>query len=162
MATRAKARATAAGRGDEPRIAYDRDYYGWAVQQADALRSGRLEGLDLDNLAEEIEDLGREQFNKLESALRIILLHMLKWDHQQERRSRSWATSIRTQRSAAKYVLVDNPGLKSRKDEALGRAYERARIEAADEMACREQSLPADCPYTFDEVLTRSFEWPDA
>ena len=68
---------------------YGDDLYTWAIEQAAALRAGDLESLDLANLAEEIEDLGSEQLHKLTSAYRIILTHMLKWDHQPERRSRS-------------------------------------------------------------------------
>src|SRR5215212_7017040 len=78
---------------------YGDDLYTWAIEQAAALRAGDLESLDLANLAEEIEDLGSEQLHKLTSAYRIVLTHVLKWDHQPERRSRSWATSINSQRS---------------------------------------------------------------
>lgn len=161
MATRAKARATASGRSDEPRIAYDRDYYGWAVQQADALRSGRLEGLDLDNLAEEIEDLGREQFDKLESALRLILLHMSKWDRQPERRSRSWVLTILRERDRYGRILGDNPGLKPRQNDALQRAYRTARFDAAAETGLPLKVFPEDCPYALDEILNRPVEWPE-
>ena len=76
--------------GDEPvRAEYERDFYSWLMEQARHLREGRYEALDRDNLAEEIEALGREQFNKLVSALRVLMLHMLKWDHQTALRSRS-------------------------------------------------------------------------
>jgi hypothetical protein len=69
------------------------------------VREGRWADVDRENVAEEIESLGREQFNKLESAIRVILIHMLKWDHQPERRSRSWANSIATQRLDLDQVL---------------------------------------------------------
>src|ERR1700726_653198 len=94
------------------------DYYSWLMEQAAHLRSARWEALDSENLAEEIESLGREQFNKLESALRVLLTHMLKWDHQPDRRSRSWALSIKAQRLELDDVLSDNPGLKPRIAEA--------------------------------------------
>lgn len=85
---------------DEPaQAAYERDFYSWSIEQARLLRAGRFEALDRENVAEEIELLGREQFNKLESAFRVLLLHMLKWDHQPDLRSRSWALSIETQRN---------------------------------------------------------------
>ena len=72
---------------------YDRDFYTWSLEQARHVREGSWDALDRDNVAEEIESLGREQFNKLSSALRVLMLHMLKWDHQPELRSRSWAPS---------------------------------------------------------------------
>src|ERR1700757_2119353 len=107
------------------RADYDRDFYSWLMEQARFVREGRWDALDRDNLAEEIESLGREQFNKLESALRVLLLHLLKWDHQPEKRTRSWAISIKDQRIAFELVLQDNPGLQGRRDEALARAYRR-------------------------------------
>lgn len=114
----------------DPRAEYERDFYSWLMEQARFVREGRWSAIDRDNLAEEIESLGREQFNKLESALRVLLLHLLKWDHQPERRSRSWELSIKEQRIAVQDVLDDNPGLQPRISEALARAYRRARIEA--------------------------------
>jgi predicted DNA-binding ribbon-helix-helix protein len=144
---------------DEPLAAeYERDFYSWLIEQARHLRDGRFEALDCDNLAEEIESLGREQFNKLVSALRVLMVHILKWDHQQALRSRSWMLSIQEQRIEIADVLDDNPGLKPRSPEALARAYRRARIEAAKETGLDEDKFPAACPYTFDEMMTRVFK----
>src|ERR1700704_6195801 len=83
---------------DAAGASYERDFYSWSLEKARLIRAGRLAAIDRDNVAEEIESLGREQFNKLESAIRVLLVHMLKWDHQPDRRSRSWANSIATQR----------------------------------------------------------------
>jgi hypothetical protein len=143
-----------------PSELYGDDLYTWAIEQAAALRAGDLESLDLANLAEEIEDLGSEQLHKLTSAYRIILAHMLKWDYQPERRSRSWATSINSQRVAASDVLEDSPGLETRRNIALARAYRRARIEAGGQTGLGEAAFPAECPYSLDEVMTREFPWP--
>src|SRR3977135_1918900 len=96
---------------DEPvRADYDRDFYSWLMEQARHVRAGRWDALDRENLAEEIESLGREQFNKLESALRVLMLHMLKWDHQAARRSRSWSISIREQRLRLNHWSPHNSG----------------------------------------------------
>src|ERR1700722_11398998 len=96
--------------GEEPvRAEYERDFYSWLLEQARRLREGRFEALDCDNLAEEIESLGREQFNKLVSALRVLMAHVLKWDHQTSLRSRSWILSIQEQRLEIADVLSDNP-----------------------------------------------------
>ena len=90
-------RTDAKRRADEP-ARYDRDLYGWAVQQAALLRAGRITEADILNIAEEIDDVGNEQYDKLESAIRVILLHLLKWDHQSAKRSRSWHLSVAVQR----------------------------------------------------------------
>jgi hypothetical protein len=144
--------------GDEPvRAEYERDFYSWLMEQARHIREGRFEALDRDNLAEEIEALGREQFNKLVSALRVLMLHMLKWDHQTALRSRSWVLSIEEQRLEIADVLADNPGLRPRVAEAIARAYRRARIEAAKETGLDETVFPPACPYSFDDVMSRVF-----
>lgn len=144
--------------GDEPAgVDYERDFYSWLMEQARHLREGRFEALDCDNLAEEIESLGREQFNKLVSALRVLMVHMLKWDHQPSLRSRSWILSIQEQRLEIADVLSDNPGLKPRTGEAMARAYRRARIEAAKETGLDEATFATTCPYSFNDAVSRVF-----
>jgi len=143
---------------EAPATEYERDFYSWLMEQARLVREGRFEALDRENLAEEIESLGREQFNKLEGALRVLLAHILKWDHQPERRSRSWALSIRDQRLAVNDVLSDNPGLKPRIDEAITRGYRRARVQAANETGLDESHFPETCPYSFEEITSRRIE----
>ncbi len=137
------------------RADYERDFYSWLMEQARFVREGRWAAIDRDNLAEEIESLGREQFNKLESALRSLLLHLLKWDHQPERRSRSWELSIKEQRIVVERVLEMNPGLKSRIVEALSHAYRRARLAAAKETELDEERFPETCPFSFDDAMKR-------
>jgi hypothetical protein len=140
------------------RAEYMRDFYSWLMEQARLIREGRFDAVDRENLAEEIESLGREQFNKLESALRVLLTHILKWDHQPERRSRSWLLSIAEQRFEIEDVLADNPGLRPRIAEALARGYRKARLEAAKETELDETRFPEACPYDFDEITTRPFK----
>src|SRR5437868_13748522 len=103
----------------QERARYDRDLYRWAVEQAALLRAGKIAEADVLNIAEELDDVGNEQYDKLESALRLILLHLLKWDHQPERRSRSWYASIAVQRNHVRKVLRKNPGLKPLLNEAM-------------------------------------------
>jgi len=64
---------------------YDQDFYTWTLDQARLIREGRWAAIDRENVAEEIESLGKEQFAKLRSAVRVLLLHMLKWDHQPDK-----------------------------------------------------------------------------
>jgi len=140
-----------------PAVQYWDDYYSWLIEQAAHVRAGRWEELDVANLAEEIGSLGREQFNKLESALRIVIMHMLKWDYQPRGRGRSWVLSIKGQRLELEDVLADNPGLKPRIPEATERAYRKARIEAARETGLDENTFPKACPYTWDDIVARKF-----
>src|SRR5271157_2014106 len=111
------------------RVTKEADLYSWALRQAELLRAGRLSEIDPAGIAEEIDDVGDEQYDKLESALRVLMLHLLKWDHQVDRRSRSWTLTVLEQRRRVQRQLRKNPGLKSRIDEAMTDAYEDARIE---------------------------------
>jgi hypothetical protein len=136
---------------------YDRDFYSWSLEQARLVREGRWDTVDRANVAEEIESLGREQFNKLESALRVLMLHMLKWDHQPALRSRSWVLSVQAQRLELEDIVADNPGLRPRITEAIARAYRKARLEAARETGIAEESFPQSCPYAWTDIVSRAF-----
>ena len=140
------------------RAEYERDFYSWLMEQARLLREGRFDALDPENLGEEIESLGREQFNKLESALRVLLTRILKWDKQPRRRSRSWVLSIEAQRIEVENVLSDNPGLRPRLPEAIARGYRRARVEAGQETGLEKSTFPQTCRYSFNELMLREFE----
>src|SRR5215217_786908 len=128
---------------------YEQDLYTWAFEQARFVRDGCWDAIDRKNLGEEIESLGREQFAKLESALRVLLMHMLKWDHQPERRTRSWALSIKAQRIAVRRLMDINPALAPRVPEAIRFGYEAARVEAARETELDEDIFPQQCPYSW-------------
>jgi hypothetical protein len=156
MTGRADANDVGLAPGETPvRTGYMQDFYSWLMEQARFVREGRWDQVDRDNLAEEIESLGREQFNKLESALHVLLLHMLKWDHQPKKRTRSWVLSIEAQRIEVADVIDDNPGLNPRIDEAIARGYRKARVEAARETGLEEDRFPALCPYAWDDLMAR-------
>jgi hypothetical protein len=143
------------------RTHYADDLYTWVQEQVALLRAGRVDALDLDNIAEELSDVGSEQYDKLENAIDVLLAHALKWDHQPERRSRSWSLTIAEQRVRIERQLRKNPGLKSRITEAVADGYRLGRIRAAREMKRPLKSLPAECPYSWDEILIRPFAFDD-
>jgi hypothetical protein len=140
--------------------AKEADLYSWALRQAELLRAGRLSEIDTEAIAEEIDDVGEEQYDKLESALRVLMLHLLKWDHQADKRSRSWTASVREQRRRVLRQLRKNPGLRSRLNEALGEAYEDARDEASAETGLPPSVFPARRPFDYAEIMERSIVWP--
>ena len=123
------------------------------------IRAGRFEDVDRENIAEEIESLGRSEFSKLVSFYRLILLHMLKWEHQPNLRSRSWAHFDRSPPGPRIAGSQDSPGLRSRLDEALERAYRVARLEAIRETGLSKTAFPETCPFTRDEMLTRPYDF---
>lgn len=151
----------AAGKSRMP-VAYDVDLAAWAIEQAANLRTGAWSQLDLVNLIDEVEALARAERNAFTSALRVILLDILKWDHQPTRRNRSWCTSIRIERMAGLERLEDSPSLSGYLPEAMDRAYRKARVEAAGETGLDEDLFPENRPYGFEEIMGREFPWPPA
>jgi hypothetical protein len=140
------------------RTRYEEDLYTWVQEQVALLRAGRLNQIDAENIAEELSDVGTSQYDKLWSTLRVLVMHMLKWDQQPEFRTPSWVYSIREQRKRYAKILKKNPGLAPRRDEALADAYESARLWAANETNLPEDEFPDECPYTWDDILDRPFE----
>jgi hypothetical protein len=136
---------------------YEHDYYTWTGAQAQALRERKGSGLDWDNLAEEVEDLGKAERDRLESHLESLLMHLLKWAYQPQRRSRSWSKSIREHRFRIPRVLRDNPGLKAKLAEIFADAYEGARFSAENETGLGLSALAESCPWSVDDVMRSDF-----
>ena len=132
---------------------YETDFYAWSNQQAALLREGKLAAADIAHIAEEIESMGRSEKRELVSRLNMLLLHLLKWRYQIERRSRSWEFSIDNSRFAIGQHLADNPSLKSSLSAAMMSAYYTARREAAIETGFALQTFPQDCPWSFEQAM---------
>jgi len=146
------------GRGAGPSAAdYEQDYYSWLLEQARLIRDGRWGDVDRESLAREIEALAHEQYTTLETALRVLLTHLFKWDHPAIRRSPGRVQSVQSQRRAVSEMLARNPGLSQRVAEAIANCYRRARAEAAEEVGLDESSFPAKCPYDWDGIVAREF-----
>jgi Rad3-related DNA helicase len=145
--------------GAPARTRYEDDLYTWVQEQVELLRSGRVDALDLDNIAEELSDVGNGQYNQLESTLRVLLIHMLNWDQQPEKRMPSWIFSSREQRRRYARLLKKNPGLKASLDEAREAAYPTARDWASDECHLPVDEFPPECPYDWKDILERPFDF---
>lgn len=137
---------------------YRRDPYAWSLEQARLLKEGRLTEVDTQSVAEEILDVGRNEYDKLESALQVLLMHMLIWDHQPENRSRSWENTIIEQRERTLRQLRENPSLRSRREEAVREGYRAGRLSASSETDRDLEAFPAECPYDWDAILNRPFK----
>ncbi len=138
---------------------YERDFYAWANEQAALLRTRRLSEADIENIAEEIESMGRSEKRELVSRLTVLLLHLLKWQAQPGLRGNSWRRSIEIQRIAVESHLGDNPSLKSMLAAALQEAYRVARLEAQSETGLPDAVFPASCPWQFEQAMNEHF-WP--
>jgi hypothetical protein len=141
-------------------ISYEQDFYSWTQEQAELLKLGRFSELDVANLIEEVETMGRSEKRELESRLTILLLHLLKWKYQEARQSRSWELSIIEQRLKFEETLEENPGLKPKLDEILKKAYRYAVIEASKETKISRSIFPEICPWSLNQIIDNDF-YPD-
>jgi hypothetical protein len=143
------------------RARYGDDLYGWVQDQVKLLQANETGSIDAFHLTQELTDLGRSEFDKLVSALRVVLLHLLKWDFQPERRSRSWAVTVREQRRRIDRLVRENPSFKPRISEAIDLAYGDARDEAFRETGLSESVFPDVCRYGWDDITLHAIAWDD-
>jgi Domain of unknown function DUF29 len=136
---------------------YSTDYAGWVEQTVELLRQGRLNEVDLEVLIEEVEDLGKSQRQALKSNLRVLLMHLLKWQYQPERQSNSWRSTIREHRNRILDILEDSPSLRNVLAESLDQCYRQARLQAADETDLEIKVFPEQCPYVNAQILNEDF-----
>jgi len=139
---------------------YDVDFHAWANEQATLLRAGRLAEIDVEHIAEEIETLGRGERRELVNRLSVLLLQLLKWNHQPEGRGKSWELTIKEQRRQLTRHLRDNPSLGAWTDQAMADAYGDAVLRAELEMNLPRDMLPQGCPCRFEQAMDEAF-WPD-
>jgi hypothetical protein len=136
---------------------YETDFHAWAMEQAALIRRLAPEGLDVENLAEEIETLGRSERREIERRLVVLLTHLVKYKFQPDKRKGGWEASIRVQRRDLKDVLSENPSLRALPSDVLGRAYEKARYIAAIETGLVVEDMPATCPFALEQVMDDDF-----
>lgn len=137
---------------------YDRDIALWSDQMVDLLRQGKFDQLDLEHLIDEVSDLGRRERDRLVSSIRLVLHHLLKWQFQLERRSRSWVKTIQRERINVQSYLDDTPSLKRiQTQDWLEKIYQIARKDAALETDLPLSQFPEECPYSWDQVFDDGF-----
>ena len=139
---------------------YEADFYAWANQQAALLRGGKLSAADIENIAEEIESMGRSEKRELISRLTVLLLHLLKWQFQPGLRGNSWRYTIKVQRRDLARHLNDNPSLTAQLPAVLADAYASAVLLAAGETGLPEGTFPVVCPWSHQQIADPDF-WPE-
>jgi hypothetical protein len=140
-------------------ILYNQDFWQWTKQQAEYLRQGKWTELDVENLVEELEALGRSEEKELGSYLQVLLMHLLKYQYQPERRSKSWDNTISNSRDKIQDCLEDTPSLKRFliNPEWVKKHYRRASRDAAKERQKPLETFPTECPYTIAQILDPNF-----
>lgn len=136
---------------------YERDFCLWLEQQATLLREGRLSELDVANLLDEIESMGRKDKRAIKSNLVVVLLHLLKHQFQPKRRSRSWLDSILEHRLRLRDDLAESPSLRAHLEAVFPNAYADARARAITQTGLSQRAFPRTAPYTLAQALDPQF-----
>ena len=136
---------------------YDRDYYLWLQQTAQLIKEGKFSEVDAANLIEEIEDMGRSEKRAIKSNLVILLLHLLKYKYQPEKRTNSWKASIREHRRRLRDDFKVSPSLKRYFAEVFDECYQDAREQAADETGLAIDTFPIKSPFSISETLDSDY-----
>lgn len=136
---------------------YDEDLVLWSERQAALIRAGRLDLVDWQNVAEEIESLGASERRAVGHRIEILMMHLLKWQYQPVHRSRSWRATIRTQRGRIERLLKQSPSLRREVPEISADHYGLAREMASAETGFALATFPESLPYTPEQILQDDF-----
>jgi hypothetical protein len=138
-------------------IAYEKDIVAWANEQASFIRAGRFDLLDIEHLAEEIEDVGKSEKRELASRMALLLSHLLKWQFQSGRRGASWQRTIKEQRKAITLEIKSTPSLKVSLNDSdwLAKIWADAVAKAVDETGL--DVFPEVCTWTTEQILDQEF-----
>jgi hypothetical protein len=133
---------------------YENDIVAWANEQAYLLRSGKLSAIDIEHIAEEIEDVGKSEQRELASRTAVLIAHLLKWQYQPERQSGSWQRTIKEQRKAIARRLKKTPSLNALTNDSewIEDAWGDAVLIAINET--RMGSFPESCPWAIENILS--------
>lgn len=136
---------------------YEQDFYLWLQTNINLLKEGKFAEIDLENLLEELESMGRNEKNALKSNLRILLMHLLKYKYQKKKRTNSWLYTIREHRQRLRDTFKTSPSLYRFFEEIFNQSYQDARELAADETGLSIQIFPPESPFSPKEVLNPDF-----
>lgn len=136
---------------------YDQDYYLWIQQTIESLQQQKFNELDLANLIEEIEDMGKSEKKAITSNLRILLMHLLKYRYQPTKQTNSWLFTIREHRKRLQESFKTSPSLKRYYSEVFAESYQDARELAADETGLSINTFPEISPFTPEDTLNPNY-----
>lgn len=140
---------------------YEQDFYAWTFQQADLLKQGKFEQVDLSNIIEEIETLGRNLRNAIASRMVVLIAHLLKWKFQPNFRetSHSWLYTIKEQRVQIQIIIDDMPSLKNslKDDEWINKQWKRSLMLASDETKLKQSIFPSEPIWSVEQILDENF-----
>ncbi len=136
---------------------YDQDFAAWAFETAHLIRERRFEEIDAENLAEEVEGIGKSQRRQLDNRLAVIISHLLKWKFQPAKRSRRWESTTFTQRIKLRRLLKDSPSLRPRSSDSIREIYDDVVRITSIETGLAIRDFPAECPFSLEQILDDDF-----
>ena len=136
---------------------YHKDFAAWTSETARQLRAGRFSEIDVEHVAEEIEDLGKREERELLSRLTVLVTHLLKWNCQADKKTSSWQSTMDTQRAELRRLLRQSPSLKRTSAASEAEIYPDAVERASIETGLPAHAFPPRCPFSVDEILLRTF-----
>lgn len=140
-----------------PAYHYKTDFFAWTQEQSALIRAKRWSEIDVEHLAEEVEDMGKSGRRSLESHLEILLIHLLKWQVQKDWCSNGWRRTIKDQRRRLEKLLSENPSLKAELFEFVEDVYPSAIVVAANETGLDDEKFPTSCPYSIGQILDADY-----
>lgn len=140
-----------------PSSLHDRDFYAWVIEQSALLKEGKVDALDLKNIAEELDDMGKREKRELHSRLRVLLMHLLKWKFQPNHQSTNWEATIVTQRIEIQELLNDSPSLLPMVDEIAAKVFRSAVLLASVETDLPISVFPSENIYSKSDILNANF-----
>jgi hypothetical protein len=140
-----------------PNPLYETDFFAWTQEQARLLRERRFDDLDLDNLVDEVESVGRSEKREISNRLTILLAHLLKWKYQPGHRGSSWTETIFEQRGQLADILETSPSLRQYFLQQVEVRYQGGRLLAAKETGIAFGLFPQECPFAADQLLDLEF-----
>ncbi len=136
---------------------YEQDFYAWTKEQAQRIKMLNIEGLDSENLYEEVLSMGISQHSELKNRLAVLLTHLLKLNYQIDKNGHSWKYTIKEQRLRLKDLLKEMPSLKSTLDATVTKSYKYGVLNAVKETGLRESIFPTECPWNITQILDDEF-----
>ncbi|MBN3875064.1 DUF29 domain-containing protein [Nostoc sp. JL23] len=136
---------------------YEQDFYLWIQTIAQQLKEHNFNEIDIPNLIEEIESIGRSEKRELKNRLIVLLMHLLKWQYQLEKRSESWRSTISEQRICIETLLEDSPSLQPLLTEIFEDCYQKARLKASEETGIKLNFFPQESPFILEETLKNTY-----
>ena len=136
---------------------YEKDEYLWLMENASLLREGKWEQVDLENIAETLEDMGKRDLREVVSRMKVLMIHLLKWIYQAEARSSSWKGTIRHQRDELNSLFEDSNYLKKHAEESFSKSFIKAREIASDETGLPLRHFPEEPPFSFEQVIGEDY-----